>query len=144
MKLNKKSFYLLSFTWGLPVTAAGCLVGLFLRLTGHPADRHGWSLGFRSGRKNWGGMSWGPVFLRDRGEDKRLCAHEFGHAIQNCIYGPLMLPLVCLPSTLRYWTRRIAKHFGRTPKKPYDSVWFERQATELGETYIRHIEEGKL
>ena len=65
--------------------------------------------------------------------------HEYGHSLQNCILGPFMLIVVNLPSTVRYWYRRIAMSLGKAPKKPYDSIWFEGQATKWGrEAYNRY------
>lgn len=39
-------------------------------------------------------------------------------------------------SALRYWAREL---FGA--KTPYDSWWFEGQATELGTKYVNRIKE---
>ena len=60
--------------------------------------------------------------------------HEHGHAVQNAVYGVLMPFIVCIPSATRYWCRR-TKDPSTLP--PYDSVWFERQATEWGSKYIK-------
>ena len=139
MKLTKRSFYFLSLTWGLLYTAAGTLVALALILTGHKPKRWGWSWYFEVGKKPWGGAEWGPVFIKDRYSGESLKNHEFGHAIQNCRYGPLMVPLVSLPSSLRYWFRRIQAKRGAVPKTDYDAAWFENQATRLGTEQINRL-----
>ena len=144
MKLTKKKFYFLSLTWGLLYTTAGAIVALALILTGHKPKRWGWSWYFEVGKKPWGGAEWGPVFIKDCYSGDALKNHEFGHAIQNCRYGPLMVPLVSLPSSLRYWFRRIRAKFGAASKTDYDAVWFENQATELGTRQIRQIQEEQL
>ena len=38
--LSKKQFYLLSYTWGLPTTLAGCLTAAALRVTGQIGRAH--------------------------------------------------------------------------------------------------------
>lgn len=135
IKINKTTFYILSCTWGILYTLAGALVAGVLLLTGHKARRWGWVWYFEVGRSSWGGMEWGPVFVKDQICGDHIKNHEFGHAIQNCFYGPFMIVLVSLPSTVRYWTRRIGAKHGRRPKTAYESVWFEAQATRFG-TYV--------
>ena len=45
----------------------------------------------------------GLMFVRDRKSwGSELNQHEFGHTFQNCLFGPLMLFLVSLPSATRY------------------------------------------
>lgn len=140
MKLNRPAFYLLSCTWGAVTTAVGILIFFVLFLTGHKPKRWGYSYYFEVGKKPWGGASWGFVFLKDRSRgNSRLKNHEFGHALQNCAFGPFMLILVSLPSTLRYWARSIAASSGHPPRKSYDSIWFEGQATRLGTEKMRRL-----
>lgn len=38
-----------------------------------------------------------------------------------------MIPVICIPSMIRYWYRKI---FGANTT--YDSIWFECWATQLG------------
>lgn len=131
-------FYLLSFTWGLPLNLAGFFVMLFCLLTGHPVRRFGWCIYCEVG-KRWGGCEFGVFFLKDRESGRPICEHEFGHAIQNCLFGPLMPFLICLPSSTRYWARRIGKRFGHPPRKPYDAIWFEGGASRLGARYAARL-----
>lgn len=138
--MTKKAFYFLSFTWGLLYTLVGLFIAFAMIMTGHKPKKWGWSIYFETGKKPWGGAEWGPVFLKDKYSGDSLKNHEFGHAIQNCCFGPLMIPLVTLPSTMRYWFRRISERLGKKPAKPYDSIWFERQATQLGTRQIRKLD----
>ena len=83
---------------------------------------------------NFGGFDLGPVFVTRRGASAHLKNHELGHAIQNCILGPFMPFVISLPSSVRYWYREF--RYNRRGKKPpcaYESIWFEKWATELGE-----------
>ena len=140
--LSDKEFYLRSFTVGLPVTLGGAIVAAGLLITGHKPERFGNCINFTVG-KSWGGSSAGIFMFTCRKASRRLKEHEHGHGIQNCFYGPLM-PFVNLHSTSRYLFRLCSQKF--FPKKklpPYDSIWFEGEATELGRAFmIRKDSEG--
>lgn len=137
-KLSKVQFYILSFTWGLLVNTAGSFVALIMLITGHRPKHHGWCVYFEIGKKAWGGMEWGIFFITDKTGSTHVKNHEFGHAIQNCFFGPFMI-FISLQSTIRYWYRRISSKFGKKHKNGYDHIWFEGQATRLGTEYIRRI-----
>ena len=135
--LSDREFYIRSFTWGLPVTLGGSIVALGMLLTGHRPERFGKCLNFPVGR-GWGGGSLGIFLFTCRDASQRLKEHEHGHSIQNCYYGPLMPFLVNIPSSARYWYRRAVQKI--CPKKkmpPYDSIWFESEASRLGKTYMQ-------
>lgn len=71
------------------------------------------------------------------GKNARSCIpHEYGHSIQVMIWGPLWLFVVAIPSVIRFWYREwYYKHKYFTTRKslpPYDSIWFEGQATRWG------------
>ena len=134
---DKRLFYLLSLTWGLPMNLAGALVAAAMLLTGHRIRRFGPCFYFECGN-NWGGMDWGMFIVVNKGAGPHLLAHELGHSMQNCYFGPFMLLLVGLPSSLRYWTRRVSARVAkRELKKAYDAIWFERQATQTGLEYLK-------
>ena len=129
-------FYLISFTWGIIMSLIGLIVILFSLPFKKVHTYHGrlyatWSRG-------WGGMELGCFFVC--GEDCQydsLMSHECGHTIQNCIWGPLMPFVVCIPSAFRYWYREFKYHRKNlTPPTAYDDIWFEGQATEWGKKYI--------
>ena len=139
VKISRPWFYVLSFTWGSILTACGLLVSLVMIITGHRPRRWGYCWYFEIGKKNWGGCEWGPVFIKDRHEGDHIKNHEFGHGIQNCFFGPFMLFLVSAPSSIRYWFRRIRMAGGKQPKRGYDDIWFEGQATRLGNEKMKRI-----
>ena len=133
--MTKKQFYILNLTWGLPLNIVGFIVALVLLCTGHKPSKHGGCLYFQVG-KGWGGLNLGLVFLTDDKPSEHTKNHEFGHAIQNAKYGLAMPFIVCIPSAIRYWVRRIMSSTGHSPKTKYDDIWFEGEATALGNEYI--------
>lgn len=140
---RKILFYFLSLTWGLPLTLAGLIVALVLICTGRKPKRFGLVWYFNVGR-NWGGLELGLFFLTDENDSLSTKCHEFGHGIQNCVYGFLMPFLVCIPSAIRYWYRELRyNRKGKTPPTSYDSIWFEGQATKWGKTFYKKAEEYK-
>lgn len=129
-------FWFLSLTWGLPMTLMGAVVALALLITGHKPKRFHHSIYFEVG-ENWGGFEAGGFFFTDKTPSLHTKQHESGHGLQNIVLGPLMPFVVSIPSAIRYWYRRIKQK--RNPSvilPPYDSIWFEGQATRLGEKYF--------
>ena len=140
--MKKFLFYFLSFTWGLPLTLIGLLVSSYLILIGYRPKRYGLCWCFNIG-KDWGGLNLGLVFLTDQRDDLSTKTHEHGHGVQNCIFGPLMLIVVCIPSVVRYWYREWLVRSGikkYSELSDYDSVWFEGSATKLGEYIIKEYD----
>lgn len=132
--MNRKTFYTLNLTWGLPMTLIGAIIALGLLIGGNRPTLHGGCLCFTVG-DNWGGVSLGLVMIVSKQATGATKNHELGHAVQNAVYGVFMPFIVSIPSAVRYWYRR-----GQDPYTlpPYDAVWFERQATEWGNLFIRY------
>ena len=133
--MKKALFYILNLTWGLIMTLIGGFAALALIAAGRRPTRHGGCLCFECG-KGWGGVSLGLVMIVEEGADDATKNHEFGHAAQNALFGPLMPFAVGIPSAVRwhyYKRRRELCDAERLP--PYDSIWFEAQATEWGNRY---------
>ena len=124
---NKLLFYLLSFTWGLPMTLVGLISALVLICLGYKPKRWGCCLHFIVG-KNWGGVSMGIVMITDAHDSESTKWHEHGHALNNTWFGVFMV-FISIASAIRYWCRRLG--FGTAT--PYDAVWFEKLATDCGE-----------
>ena len=130
-------FYIISFTWGGIMTAIGLVVLLVTLPFGKFEIYHG-RIYKRIG-KNWGGVELGCFFLCDNSADEYILAHESGHGLQNCLWGPLMPFVVCIPSAIRYWYREFIWRFNKEKfnKLPeYDAIWFEGQATKWGKKYV--------
>jgi hypothetical protein len=139
--MTKKQFYISNLTWGLLLNIVGFIVALVILFTGHKPNQHGGCIYFNVG-KNWGGVNLGLVFLTDDSPSEHTKNHEFGHAIQNAKYGLLMPFIVSIPSAIRYWYREIVYyHKGKEPPADYYSIWFEGEATKLGNEYIKKWEE---
>lgn len=144
-KLSLFLFYLLTFTWGLPFTLIGCITALIFILRGYRPQKWGYCYYFELGN-NWGGMNLGMFFFCGKNSSPALKSHEHGHAVQNCYLGPLMIPVVALPSLIRSRYRNhliTKKHIDRETLPPYDSIWFEGGATRLGNEILSYIHSQK-
>lgn len=132
MKFQKFIFYFLSFTWGIVMTLVGLLVAGVLLLVGKKPKKHGWCWYFEVG-EDWGGLNLGLIFLVGTDSLDVTKNHEFGHAFQNCVWGPLMPFVISIPSAIRYWYREL-KYYrkGKYPPTNYTDIWFEWQATWIG------------
>ena len=135
---HKWLYYILSYTWGILMNLVGLLVSLVLIITTQKPLLYAGIWCFKVGR-GWGGISFGSMFITDTYSFDRLKGHEFGHTVQNAIFGPLFIFLIAIPSFIRYL------HYNRCVKKgkdhsPYDAIWFEGSATEIG-TYIESEKE---
>lgn len=117
------------------MTLTGLIVAVALICLGHKPKRWGGCLCFNVG-ENWGGLSLGLVMIVSKRDLESTKNHEFGHAIQNCRYGVFMPFVVCIPSAIRYWYREIRAKKGLQNKTSYDAIWFEGEATKLGNKYI--------
>ena len=129
--LKRWQFYLLSFTWGLPMSIAGCVVCGVLMCFGYKPKRYGHAYYIAIG-KNWGGCELGWFFLCSNPEREFTKKHELGHAYQNaCTIGWLM-PLFSIVSATRYWLKR----FG--VKIDYYAWWFEGEANKIGAEVMKN------
>lgn len=134
--MKKTLLWLLSLTWGLPMTLIGAVCALALLLTGRrPKSFHGFVV-FEAGH-GWGGFNAGPFIFVSERTVRATLQHEAGHGLQNVILGPLMPFVVAVPSVVRYWFRRFSfVHGAGHLLKPYDAIWFEGWATALGEKHF--------
>jgi len=124
-------YWLLVFTWALPTTLIGLLITLVMLITGKKAERYGHSYRFAFG-KHWGGVTLGLMFMQDEKSHQGTAMHEYGH-VHQIILGPFALLLCNIPSAVRYWYRTFAK---KIKHRPYDEIWFERSASDLGSLIV--------
>lgn len=136
--MTKQKFRILSWTWGLPMTLIGYIAAFFLRQFGYKPHKWGGNTFFIVG-ENWGGLDLGPITLICSDHDDYMLDHEFGHAIQNCYWGFLFPFVIAIPSAVRYWYREIVVRLGirrRSELPGYYDIWFEKNASNLGQNYI--------
>nr|WP_325211230.1 hypothetical protein [uncultured Oscillibacter sp.] len=122
-------FYLVQFTWGLPVNLAGLLVFLC-----YPHSRRerfcNSSVTYLPGGQ--GGLSLGVFLFLGGQENPGLRVHEYGHTIQCLFLGPLYWVLVVLPSAV--WYHCFAS-YRQKRRIPYDALYCERWATAWGKKW---------
>lgn len=136
--ISEAAFYILSYTWGLPLTLIGHLVELVLRICSFKVEKYYCCHKIVIGH-NWGGCSIGRTILCDGNANtaESILKHEHGHAIQNCFFGFFMPFAVSIPSAVRYWYRNAVTSCGKDAKlKAYDAIWFEDQATKTGTFFV--------
>lgn len=126
--MNKKTYTILQWTWGLPQTLIGSAVYLAHRKEGHFNHK---GARVTEWERN-SGLSLGKfIFIPRRGGRHTLLDHEYGHTLQSLILGPAYLLLIGVPSALWYrlpFFRRMRKRTGRS----YYSAVFEKTADKLG------------
>lgn len=121
--MNKFLYYSLQWTWGIIMNIVGLLV--FLILVTKPHDIYKNSI--RTKINADFGFSIGMfIFV----PNDNLSNHEYGHTIQNIIYGVFDLFIVCIPSLIWYWTCKIKNDFSN-----YYYKFPENQATKLGQIF---------
>lgn len=151
----KKIFYAIAYwigqlTWGILMTFIGALVTLFC-LIFFKGKIHKNGYGFITEVfGNWGGLELGAFALcgnyskTDTIWYEHTRKHEFGHSLQNLIFGPLFPFIVAIPSACRYWYDvYMAKKGIYLDEEWYDSIWFEGTATKWGTKAVDWIEDNK-
>ena len=81
--------------------------------------------------QNFGGVSLG-MFVVHGEKNYNLKVHEYGHTIQNLMFGIFTPFIIAIPSTTRYWYRKIKYKLGKELTTGYYDIWFEKQANDLG------------
>lgn len=118
------------------MTLIGIVAAIALFIVGKRPERYGDCRCFTVG-KGWGGVSLGMTMIVAHGASQSTKNHEHGHAVQNAMLGPFFIPVVAIPSFVRCCYYKWDPNRASLP--PYDSAWFEGQATELGNKYIKGL-----
>ena len=135
---NKFLYYFLNLTWGFPMTFIGILVAIVMLIFGKTPEKHGGCWYFTT-NKICGGVNLGLIFIVDEKATEYVMNHEFGHSIQNAIFGPFMLFVVAIPSFTRYWYREFKYNRKNiVPPTDYYDIWFEGQASSFGCKNIKY------
>ena len=119
-------FWLWQWTWGFPQTLLGFVIFLICRKCPH--QRYHGAIATRW--VNRGSLGVG-MFLFLGEDDPQVRVHEYGHAVQSMILGPLFLPVMGIPSFL--WCnlppcRRLRREKGVS----YYAFYSEKSANFLG------------
>lgn len=143
-------FYLFQLTWGLPLTIIGSFIALYMLITGHKPKKYGYFIMFVYKKPQSWGME-GGIFIfvtKDCEKDYRVIAHECGHnSYQQLFFGPIVPLLITIPSAIRFNYRRIIVAKGKKKTKelpPYDSIWFERTATNWGLRFVEKMKKQNI
>ncbi len=128
--MKKVLFILLQCTWGLVQTLIG--LGFFLALRKRPHRMYRGCI--ETHWNHYGGLSLG-LFIFTPADDREnagpIRVHEYGHAIQSLVLGPLMLfvgIISVLWGNLPYFARRRS-----TRHLPYTACFVEAWASKWGE-----------
>lgn len=127
-------YYFIHFTWGLLLNLIGLPTFLFCKyILGYQSVRYRKSFEIIIPKIS-SGLSLG-IFLFIGEDAQSLQPHEYGHTIQNLIWGPLKPFVISIPSCARFWYREYLvqyknKKYSDLPD--YDAIWFEGQATNFG------------
>jgi len=148
-------YWFLQLTWGVLMTFVGLLTTLFILIFMKDKahfHKNGFSWIIEIGG-NWGGVNLGAVSLCGSYSQKdakcydpkwfeHTRRHEFGHSIQNIIFGPLYIFVVALPSVCRYWYNVYCDKKGiNLTSSWYDcKAWFEYTASLWGTKIINKLE----
>ena len=119
------------------MTLIGSVIALVLILMGYKPIKNIYGWYFEIGNY-WGGVDLGYISIIQKNSSQYLKNHEFGHAVQNCIFGPLFPFMIAIPSAIRYWYRAIRENLGKDNPTDYYAIWFEKQASTYGELYYEH------
>lgn len=123
-------FYLLQFTWGLPVNIVGLLLFLCCRKHFHSESFCNGVVTYLPGDR--GGLSLGIFIFLSTQDIRSLRIHEYGHTVQCLFLGSLYWIIVMIPSAIWY-------HFFAGYRKkhsiPYDALYCERWATAWGKQW---------
>ena len=119
-------FRLWQWTWGFPQTLIGFIVYLVCHKYPH-STYHG-CIVTRWRRKDSLGMG---MFLFLGSDDPGIRVHEFGHAVQSLILGPLFLPIMGIPSIL-WCNLPIFQRLRRDNSISYYRFYPESTANRLG------------
>ena len=90
---HKWLWYLIQFTWSLPMTLIGCIVALVLICCKKKPVKYGWCWCFECD-VNWG-LELGIFFIAPK-KSKSTKNHEHGHAIQNIYFGPFAVSCISI------------------------------------------------
>lgn len=134
--MEKFKYYILQWTWGLPMNVIGLIVFVAAKMLGWRTYKWRKAICIVMPSKNFSAIDLGMFIVRGVMNEHSL-PHEYGHSIQNIQWGWSFLFSIGLPSLIRslYYSFYyiFIYSFNRKSLPDYYSIWFEKQATELGQ-----------
>ena len=124
--MKRLLFWILQWTWGFPQSLLGLILCLIHRNRPHSVYR-----GCIVTRWPVRGSLGVGMFLFLGCDDPQVRVHEFGHAVQSLILGPLFLPLIGLPSFL-WCNLPVFRRLRREKGISYYCLYTESTANKLG------------
>lgn len=114
--------------WGLPQNLVGSIVWLVFHRSAHRTFHACCVTEWDLSR----GLSLGLFVFVPKGCPRRLLVHEYGHAVQSLLLGPLYLPVIVLPSLV--WAGMpMLSRWRHRHRVSYYAFYPERWANRLGE-----------
>ena len=145
---HKVLYYILSYTWGILTTLAGwVMLGFGILFNKKTLVEKGkfFTAHYAIFGKNWGGVGVGTSFMVSGNMSKDYTTHckchELGYTYQAAVWGPFVLIFFYLPSLVRCWCHNVRSK-KNLPTQPYDLIYFEGSASEIGQTLLSE-KEGK-
>ena len=134
--IDYRLFYLIQWTWGLPVNLIGALCFLFCKLRGYKSENFGYAH-ITYVPWNAGGISIGTfIFIRADHPSKTWTynarIHEYGHTWQCLLLGPLYLLVIGIPSSV--WCNFFAG-WRKKNNVSYYVLYTENWANSWGQKY---------
>ena len=136
-KLKSILFYVVQWTWGLPVNIVGGIAYLICtKILKHKHSKFGFA-NIVYLPWNAGGLSMGLfIFVRDEEEKKEwlynVRIHEYGHTWQCLLLGPLYYFVVAIPSVI--WCNCFA-NYRKKNNVSYYKLYCESWANSFGEKF---------
>ena len=129
--MHRWQYYAVQWTWGILPNILGLIIFIVAKCKRWPIDKYRNAIRIHY-PKSFGGLSLGMFFIIGK-NNISSSAHEYGHGLQNLNWGILYPFVISLPSAARWWYRKL-KYWnkGLDAPTPYDSIWFEKQATQYG------------
>ena len=122
-------YSLIFWTWCLPQSFLGFLIFIFCALTKNIKSVEIFKNVIIIETSLISGLSFGQfIFLEDVSLTSKILKHEYGHTIQNYIFGWLYLIIIGIPSFVRAIIWKIKK----LPNRDYYKGWSENWADKLG------------
>ena len=129
-------FRLWQWTWGFPQTLLGAVIYFACRKRPHEQYHSAVVTHWNQSGSLGVGMFLFIGNCRTDNLRKQIMVHEYGHAVQSLILGPLFLPIMGIPSFL-WCNLKPRKKFRRKKGVSYYAIYPESTANRLGQAVTK-------